>query len=161
MARSLLSPPPRFHAHTGTNHVYTRLQILRGSAILMYVRFSVLPRIGCDSLNSGWHACDIRLSRAPCACASPPNPPNPRLYACTQTVNVDPHVDRTFRGGPSDDFKLSVLTNRHPNYSSLKEQFLNKWLKPVAGLSVERIFQVQVRCRYSPRRVRCCSPCRH
>lgn len=66
---------------------------------------------------------------------------------CTQTANTNPHVDRTFRGGPSDDFNLSVLTNRHPNYSSLKEQFLSKFLKPIAGLKVERILQVQVRCR--------------
>ena len=46
-----------------------------------------------------------------------------------------------------DDFKLSVLTKQHPKYASLKQQFLTKFLKPIAGLKVERIFQVQVRCR--------------
>ncbi|CBN75172.1 conserved unknown protein [Ectocarpus siliculosus] len=60
------------------------------------------------------------------------------------TQNPEAHVDRTFRGGPSDDFKLSVLTKSHQAYSSLKEQFLVKFQKPVDGLSVERIFKVQV-----------------
>lgn len=58
--------------------------------------------------------------------------------------NPEPHVDRTFRGGPSDDFKLSVLTNQHHSYSSLKAQFLSKFVKPVDGLRVERVFKIQV-----------------
>ncbi|CAM9699673.1 unnamed protein product [Scytosiphon promiscuus] len=58
--------------------------------------------------------------------------------------NPEPHVDRTFRGGPSDDFTLSVLTKLHPAYSSLKEQFLVKFQKPIDGLKVERIFKIQV-----------------
>ncbi|CAM9267091.1 unnamed protein product, partial [Hapterophycus canaliculatus] len=58
--------------------------------------------------------------------------------------NPEPHVDRTFRGGASDDFKLSVLTKLHPDYSSLKEQFLEKFQKPIQGLKVERILKIQV-----------------
>eukprot|EP00752_Nemacystus_decipiens_P006890 g6189.t1 len=58
--------------------------------------------------------------------------------------NPESHVDRTFRGGRSDDFKLSVLTNQHHSYSSLKDQFLQKFQKPVDGLRVERIFKIQV-----------------
>lgn len=54
-------------------------------------------------------------------------------------------MDRTFRGGPSDDFKLSVLTKRHRKYLSIKGQFLSKFQKPVDGLRVERIFKIQVR----------------
>lgn len=70
-----------------------------------------------------------------------------RLNICAQTANTSQYVDRTFRGGSMDDFKLSVLTKQHPKYASLKQQFLTKFLKPIAGLKVERIFQVQVRCR--------------
>lgn len=61
-----------------------------------------------------------------------------------QTQNPESHVDRTFRGGPSDDFTLSVLTKQHHSYSSLKDQFLEKFQKPVNGLRVERIFKIQV-----------------
>lgn len=57
-------------------------------------------------------------------------------------------VDRTFRGGTTSatDFRLSVLTKRHPDYMSLKEQFLQKWIKPepARGVSVQRIFKVEV-----------------
>ncbi len=53
-------------------------------------------------------------------------------------------MDRTFRGGASDDFKLSVLMNQHYSYTSLKEQFMSKFEKPIRGLRVERIFKVQV-----------------
>lgn len=63
-----------------------------------------------------------------------------------QSVNTEPFVDRTFRGGTTgdDDFQLKVLTNEHPDYASLKEQFFTKWIKPVYSLRVERIFKVQV-----------------
>lgn len=57
-------------------------------------------------------------------------------------------MNRVFRGGGGgdDDFKLSVLSKAHPNYPSLSDQFANKWLKasPAGGVSVERIFTVQV-----------------
>eukprot|EP00903_Cladosiphon_okamuranus_P011897 g11174.t1 len=58
--------------------------------------------------------------------------------------NRESHVDRTFRGGPSDDFTLSVLTKQHHSYRSLKDQFLQKFQKQVQGLRVERIFKIQV-----------------
>lgn len=62
---------------------------------------------------------------------------------------TEPSVDRTFRGGATSatDFRLSVLTNGHRDYQSLKEQFKNKWIKsePVKGGSVQRIFKVDVR----------------
>ncbi|CAM9541807.1 unnamed protein product [Pylaiella littoralis] len=58
--------------------------------------------------------------------------------------NPEPHVDRTFRGGPSNDFKLSVLTKQHQSYTSLKDQFLSKFVKPINGLRVERVFKIQV-----------------
>ncbi len=54
-------------------------------------------------------------------------------------------MDRTFRGGPSNDFKLSVLTKRHHKYLSIKEQFMSKFQKPANRLRVERIFKIQVR----------------
>lgn len=74
-----------------------------------------------------------------------------RRYFCTfQGPNLEPFIDRTFRGGTTsaDDFQLSVLTNRHPDYKSRKEQFLQKWEKPFAGtgVSVLRMFKVKVRC---------------
>lgn len=60
----------------------------------------------------------------------------------------EPFVDRTFRGGTTSatDFELSVLTKLHPNYASIKEQFLNKWVKPepTGGVSVVRIFKIKV-----------------
>lgn len=62
---------------------------------------------------------------------------------------TEPFVDRTFRGGTTSatDFRLSVLTNRHKDYQSVKEQFKNKWVKPdpAKGVSVVRIFKVEVR----------------
>lgn len=58
-------------------------------------------------------------------------------------------MDRTFRGRTTSatDFQLSVLTKRHPDYLSVKEQFHNSWQKPETpgGVSVWRIFKVQVR----------------
>ena len=60
----------------------------------------------------------------------------------------EPFVDRTFRGGTASatDFELSVLTKMHPKYASVKEQFLQKWIKPdpVGGVSVLRILKVKV-----------------
>lgn len=57
-------------------------------------------------------------------------------------------MDRTFRGGTgADDFQLSVLMKAHSAYTSLKEQFFTKWQKPANGLTVERIFKVQVRVK--------------
>ncbi|CAN0424403.1 unnamed protein product, partial [Ascophyllum nodosum] len=43
------------------------------------------------------------------------------------------------------DFELSVLTRMHPKYASVKEQFLQKWIKPdpVGGVSVLRILKVK------------------
>lgn len=62
-----------------------------------------------------------------------------------QGPNSEAHVDRTFRGGPGlNDFQLKVLTNRHADYASLKDQFLKKWEKAVEALTVQRIFKVQV-----------------
>lgn len=57
-------------------------------------------------------------------------------------------MDRTFRGGTTsaDDFQLSVLTNRHPEYLSRKEQFLQAWAKP-KDVSIKRMFKVKVRNR--------------
>ena len=54
-------------------------------------------------------------------------------------------MDRTFRGGTTsaDDFQLSVLTNRHPEYLSRKEQFLTAWSKPT-DVSIKRMFKVKV-----------------
>lgn len=58
-------------------------------------------------------------------------------------------MDRTFRGGTTSatDFRLSVLTNRHADHQSVKEQFKKKWIKaePASGVSVLRIFKVEVR----------------
>lgn len=48
-------------------------------------------------------------------------------------------------GSNANGFKLSVLTNGHPSYSSVKEQFFSKWQKEPNGLRVERIFKVKVR----------------
>lgn len=48
-------------------------------------------------------------------------------------------------GTSANSFKLSVLTNRHPSYSSLKEQFFSKWQKESNELRVERILKVEVR----------------
>lgn len=63
----------------------------------------------------------------------------------TQCANTDPQVDRTFMAGTGvNGFKLSVLTNQHPSYSSLKEQFFSKWEKEANNLRVERIFKVEV-----------------
>lgn len=66
-----------------------------------------------------------------------------------QGPNPEPFVDRTFRGGTTSatDFQLSVLMRRHPDYLSLKEQFMEKWQKPepARGVSILRIFKVQVR----------------
>ncbi|CAN0005713.1 unnamed protein product, partial [Laminaria digitata] len=57
-----------------------------------------------------------------------------------------PMVDQTFMAGTSPSaFKLSVLANEHPSYTSLKEQFLSKWQKETNGLTVERIIKVEVR----------------
>lgn len=73
----------------------------------------------------------------------------PLAKTTTQGPNPEPFVDRTFRGGTTsaDDFQLSVLTNRHPEYLSRKQQFMQKWEKPLVGtgVSVLRIFKVQVR----------------
>ena len=64
----------------------------------------------------------------------------------TQCANTEPQVDRTFMAGSNaNGFKLSVLTNGHPMYSSLKEQFFSKWHKEASNLRVERIFKVEVR----------------
>lgn len=43
-------------------------------------------------------------------------------------------------------FSVSSLTKRHPDYSALKEQFLEKWVKPepVNGVSVKTIFEIDV-----------------
>lgn len=55
-------------------------------------------------------------------------------------------VNRTFVTGIAPNiFKLSVLTDQHPSYAPLKEQFLSKWLKNANGLAVERIIQIEVR----------------
>ncbi|CAN0183221.1 unnamed protein product [Ectocarpus sp. 12 AP-2014] len=73
-----------------------------------------------------------------------------RLRATQRSLgpNPEPFVDRTFRGGTTsaDDFQLSVLTNRHSEYLSRKQQFMQKWEKPLVGtgVSVLRIFKVQV-----------------
>lgn len=70
-------------------------------------------------------------------------------FTIPQCPNPEPFVDRTFRGGKTSatNFQLSVLTNRHPDYVSLKEQFVKKWQKPkpALGVSVWRIFKVKVR----------------
>lgn len=61
-------------------------------------------------------------------------------------ANTTPQVDQTFTAGVSaKSFKLSVLAINHPSYTSLKEQFLSKWLKNADGLTVERIIKVEVR----------------
>ncbi|CAM9869237.1 unnamed protein product, partial [Hapterophycus canaliculatus] len=73
-----------------------------------------------------------------------------RLRATQRSLgpNPEPFIDRTFRGGTTsaDDFRLSVLTNRHPEYLSRKEQFIQKWEKPVSGggVSILRIFKIKV-----------------
>ncbi|CAN0059865.1 unnamed protein product [Pylaiella littoralis] len=73
-----------------------------------------------------------------------------RLRATQRSLgpNPEPFVDRTFRGGTTsaDDFHLSVLTNRHPEYASRKEQFLQNWVKPFegTGVSILRMFKVKV-----------------
>lgn len=55
-------------------------------------------------------------------------------------------VDQTFTTGTGTNiFKLSVLTSKHPSYTSLEKQFLSAWLKKTNGLAVERIIKVEVR----------------
>lgn len=66
------------------------------------------------------------------------------MHMPNQCQNPEDNIDRTFRGGTSDGFKLSVLTKQHHSYASLKDQFLQKFQKPADGLRVERIFKVQV-----------------
>lgn len=71
------------------------------------------------------------------------------LVLLLQGPRPEAHVDRTFCGGTTsaDDFQLSLLMNKHPEYESLKEQFMQKWSKPepANGVSVRRIFKVKVR----------------
>eukprot|EP00903_Cladosiphon_okamuranus_P013691 g12749.t1 len=70
-----------------------------------------------------------------------------RLRATKRSLGPKPelHVDRTFRGGTTsaDDFQLSVLTNRHPEYTSRKKQFLQAWEKPT-DVSIRRMFKIKV-----------------
>ncbi|CAM9994410.1 unnamed protein product [Ectocarpus fasciculatus] len=55
------------------------------------------------------------------------------------------HVVQVFRGGTTGatDFRISVLSKSHPQYSSLSHQFLIKWVKPGVPL-VRRILEVKV-----------------
>ncbi|CAM9540842.1 unnamed protein product [Ectocarpus sp. 12 AP-2014] len=58
---------------------------------------------------------------------------------------VTSHVEQVFRGGTTGatDFKLSVLSKSHPQYSSLCHQFISKWVK--GGVPhVRRILEVRV-----------------
>ncbi|CAN0375556.1 unnamed protein product, partial [Ectocarpus sp. 12 AP-2014] len=58
---------------------------------------------------------------------------------------VRSHVEQVFRGGTTGatDFKLSVLSKSHPQYSSLCHQFISKWVK--GGVPhVRRILEVKV-----------------
>lgn len=68
---------------------------------------------------------------------------------CMQGVaDAEPYVERVFHGGGTGatDFKLSVLSKAHPEYPSLRDQFISKWVKPepVGGVSVEKILTVEV-----------------
>lgn len=59
------------------------------------------------------------------------------------------NVIQTFLGGTTSDqdFRLSVLATEHEDFKSLQKQFMTQWLKKSTGtgLSVERIFRVEVR----------------
>lgn len=63
-------------------------------------------------------------------------------------ANAEPYVERVFHGATTGatDFVLSVLSKAHPHYPSLADQFANKWVKPepAGGVSVEKIFTVEV-----------------
>lgn len=88
---------------------------------------------------------------------SPTGNDRPRFHSgfrCTNVYskgapNAEPYVERVFRGATNaaTGFVLSVLSKAHPCYPSLADQFANKWIKskPTGGVSVEKIFTVEVR----------------
>jgi len=75
-------------------------------------------------------------------------PPDAQLHADRSVV------ERSFGG--RDNMTISVMTNRHPKYQSIKRQFAETWRHPTAVPRVERILQIRnpddVYSRYEARK---------
>jgi hypothetical protein len=74
-----------------------------------------------------------------------------RLRAGSRQLGPIPEagVERVFTGiveGAADEFRLMVLKKVHPDFSSIKEQFLQKWQKDgeLGAPRVEKLFKIMV-----------------
>lgn len=78
------------------------------------------------------------------------------MASAANVTAVGPHVDRVLSGGKTDatGFRLSCLSNTHPEYVSLRQQFNSK-LSKSAPMTLRSVFEIQVRGKLIG--IRCCA----